>query len=177
MFLWHIGASVAFIRYAFRDPMMDIRFLAFGAILADVIDLPIGILLWPTFKTPRLFGHSMMFAFTAMVLVALFTRRGPVRKQWILLAVGLLLHLALDAMWRSPETLWWPFFGWDFTFSGFETFLDYASDVLMTPMMWLSEVAGFLYLAALWNKSDLSEREARRRFAVTGVVSAPIERS
>lgn len=176
MLLWHIGASVAFIRYAFRDPMMDIRFLAFGAILADVIDLPIGILLWPTFKTPRLFGHSMMFAFTAMVLVAVFTRRGPVRKQWILLAVGLLLHLALDAMWRSPETLWWPFFGWDFTFSGFGTFVGYAASVLTSPRMWFGEVAGLVYLAVLWRRSDMSTPEARRQFAATGVVSAPIER-
>jgi hypothetical protein len=177
MLFWHIGASVAFIRYAFRDPMMDIRFLAAGAVLADVSDLPIGIFLWPTFETARLVGHSMLFAFTAMVLVAVSTRRGPVRKQWILLAVGLLLHLALDAMWRSPETLWWPFFGWDFTFSGYETYLGYAASVLTSPTMWIGEIAGLAYLAVLWRKSDMSSPDSKERFLSTGVVSAPIERS
>ena len=177
MFFWHIGASVAFIRYAFRDPVMDLRFLVLGAVLADVMDLPAGILFWSRFETPRLIGHSMVFAFAVMALVAVFTRRGPVRKQWILLAVGLLLHLALDAMWRSPETLWWPFFGWEFTFSGHETYLSYAASVLGSPAMWLSEIAGLTYLVILWKKSELSTRNARERFMATGVVSAPIERS
>jgi hypothetical protein len=157
--------------------MMDLRFLAFGAILADVIDLPVGILFWPTYETPRLVGHSLLFAFLAMVLVAVLTRRGPVRKQWTLLAVWLLLHLALDAMWRSPETLWWPFFGWDFSFSGFDTYLSYAASVLSSPTMWLGELAGFAYLAVLWRKSEMSSPDARSRFLSTGVVSAPIERS
>lgn len=177
MLLWHIGVSVAFIRYAFRDPNMDLRFLAAGAVLADVTDLPIGIFLWPTFETARLVGHSMLFATAALVLVAVFTRRGPVRKQWTLLAVGLLLHLALDAMWRSPETLWWPFFGWDFSFSGFDTYLSYAGSVLTSPTMWLGEAAGLVYLVALWRKSDMSTQNAKQTFMSTGVVSAPIERS
>ena len=177
MLFWHIGASVAFIRYAFRDPLMDIRFLALGAVLADVIDLPVGIALWSTYETPRLVGHSTIFALLVMVLVLIFTQRGPVRKRWILLSVGLLLHLALDAMWRSPETLWWPFFGSDFTPSGYESFGEYAANILRSPAMWMGEVAGFAYLGILWTRSAMSNQDARRRFLSTGVVSAPIERT
>ena len=156
--------------------MMDIRFLAVGAVLADAIDLPVGILAWSTFQTPRLVGHSMVFAIAVMVVVGTFTRRGPIRKKWILLAVGLFLHLALDAMWRFPETLWWPFFGWDFAPSGFATFSSYAGSVLTSPTMWLGELAGFAYLVFLWRKSHLSSSEAWKRFVSTGVVSARIER-
>jgi hypothetical protein len=177
MLFWHVGASVAFIRYAFRDPMMDIRFLAVGAVLADLVDLPIGILAWSTLGSPRLVAHSMAFAFLAMVLVAIFTRRGSVRKKWILLAVGLLLHLALDAMWRSPETLWWPLFGWGFTSSGVQSFGAYAANVLTSPWMWAGEAIGLIYLVVLWRKSAMSTAGARSRFMDSGVVSAPIDRS
>lgn len=177
MLFWHVGASVAFIRYAFRDPLMDLRFLVVGAVLADVIDLPIGLLVWSTYETPRLLGHSMLVAILAMILVLVFTRRGPIRKRWILLAAGLFLHLALDAMWRSPETLWWPFLGSTFTSSGYSTFGGYAESVIRSPTMWLGEAAGIAYLAALWRTSALSNRDARARFLATGVVSAPIERS
>jgi hypothetical protein len=157
--------------------MMDVRFLVLGAVLADAIDLPVGIFTWSTFQTPRMVGHSMVFAVAVMVVVGLFTRRGPIRKKWILLAVGLFLHLALDAMWRLPETLWWPFFGWDFAPSGFETFSSYAGSVMTSPRMWLGELAGLAYLVFLWRKSHLSSRDAWQQFTSAGIVSAPIERS
>lgn len=176
MLFWHVGASTAFIRYAFRDPAMDLRFLALGALLPDLIDLPVGLALWEQFASVRLIGHSMVLAGTILVLVLLVTRRGPVRKQWILLAVGTLLHLALDAVWNDPETLWWPFLGWEFTSSGFATFGDYARDVLTNPVMWFGELVGFVYLVLLWRRSDLGDRSARSRLFNTGVVTAPIER-
>jgi hypothetical protein len=44
--LWHVGATIAFVRYAFRDPNMDLRYLALGAVLPDLIDTPLGIGFW-----------------------------------------------------------------------------------------------------------------------------------
>jgi len=41
MLFWHVGATIAFVRYTFRDKAMDLRFLALGAILPDLIDTPI----------------------------------------------------------------------------------------------------------------------------------------
>ena len=76
MLFWHVGATTAFIRYAFRDPAMDLRFLALGAIAADLIDLPIGIVMWDTFRSVRLAAHSLVFGAAAMVGVLVFTRRG-----------------------------------------------------------------------------------------------------
>ena len=176
MLFWHVGATTAFIRYAFRDPAMDLRFLALGAIAPDLIDLPIGVAFWSNVEHVRLAAHSFVFAAIVMVVVLVSTRRGPIRKRWMLFAVGVLLHLALDAMWQLPETLWWPFFGWEFASSGFATYPDYLRDLLSTPVMWVGELAGLAYLVFLWRTSGLGESEARRRLLTTGTVSAPIDR-
>jgi membrane-bound metal-dependent hydrolase YbcI (DUF457 family) len=177
MLLWHIGASIAFVRYAFRDPFMDLRFLALGAILSDILDLPFGIILWDNHETVRLFGHSILFGAAVMIVVLVATRRGPWRKRLILLATGVLLHLALDAMWQSPGTLWWPFLGDGFTATGFASYSDYVGDLLTNPIMWAGEAAGMAYLVALWRKSELGAPHNLREFLATGVVSAPIDRT
>lgn len=177
MLFWHVGATIALIRYAFRDPAMDLRFLAIGAITSDLIDLPIGIALWSSLQAPRLAAHSLLIPALAMVGVLLFTARGGAyRKPWMLFAVGMLIHLLLDGMWRSPETLWWPFLGTEFTPTGFETFGAYAIDVVSNPLTWAGEAIGIMYLVMLWRKSGLSTSEARSALWRTGVVSARIDR-
>ena len=176
MLFWHIGATVAFVRYAFRDEAMDLRFLALGAILPDLIDTPIGVAMWTTWHTPRLWSHSLLFGSMVMVVVLVATRRGRRRKQWMLLATGVLVHLALDAMWADPETLWWPFLGWEFTSTGFATFGEYTRSILSDPWTWAGEALGVIYLAMLWRASNLSDKTNRATLASTGRVSAPIER-
>ena len=176
MFFWHAGASVAFTRYAFRDPKMDLRFLVLGAILSDLIDTPIGFALWSSVENVRLFAHSLLFAAIVMVVVLLITRRGRPRKRWMPLAVGILLHLVLDAMWRQPETLWWPFQGWEFTSTGFATVSEYLAWLLTNPTTWLLEAAGLTYLLYLAYRSNLTDAAARETLIKTGRVQAPIGR-
>ncbi len=62
MLFWHVGATIALIRYAFRDEAMDLRFLALGAVLPDLLDTPIGFVFWSTFGSVRLAAHSLLFA-------------------------------------------------------------------------------------------------------------------
>lgn len=175
MLLWHVGATVAFIRYAFRDPNMDLRFLAVGAVVPDLIDLPIGIVVWDTLATPRLGAHSLLFGSLVMVAVLIGTRRGHRRRQWMLLAVGILMHVLLDALWRQPETLWWPFLGSTFATSGFDTYGAYVRDLMTSPTMWAGELVGLAYLVWLSRRSGLANPEARARLLSSGVVSAPID--
>ena len=176
MIFWHVGATVAFIRYAFRDDAMDLRFLALGALLPDLIDTPIGIFGWSSYGAVRLAGHGIVFATLLMVAVLIFTRRGPARKRWMLFATGVLLHLLLDAMWNLPETLWWPFLGIEFSVTGFTTYGAYLQALLTNPIMWAGEVLGLIYLLALARRADLSDPSARSVLWRTGVVSARIDR-
>ena len=177
MLFWHVGATVAFVRYAFRDSTMDLRFLALGALLPDLIDTPIGIVGWSRFEAVRLTGHGIVFAISVMAIVLIATRRGPIRKRWILVATGVLLHLLLDSMWNNPGTLWWPLLGSTFTSTELATYGAYAADVLTNPVMWVGEVVGFAYLVVLWRRSGLGDSAARRVLLTTGVVSASVDRS
>lgn len=175
MLLWHLGATVALIRYTFRDDRMDLRFLMLGAVLPDLVDTPIGALVYPSTLTVRLVSHTLLVAALVMVIVVWRTRRGRPRKRWMPLAIGLLMHLALDAMWASPETLWWPFLGLDFTPADASTFGGLVADVLTDPLVWVAEAAGAAYLVMLGRRARLGDAAARRVFLETGTIDVPIE--
>ncbi len=176
MLFWHVGGTIAVIRYAFRDEAMDLRFLALGAILPDLIDTPIGLALWSTFGTVRLASHSLLFATLLLVIVMAATRRGRPRKRWMPLAVGVLVHLVLDGMWRSPATLWWPFLGWEFDATTYATVWTYLEWLVTDIRTWALEGVGLIYLLILARRSGLVDPEARRLVLTTGRVTAPIGR-
>ncbi len=155
---------------------MDLRFLVLGALLPDLIDTPIGLVWFSTLQSVRLAVHSLLAAGLVMTIVLLATRRGRPRKRWMPLAIGLLLHLVLDAMWNDPETLWWPFLGLDFTPAGPTTAGDYMGGVLTDWRVWALEAVGLSYLIGLGRRAGLGRSEARHRLTTTGTVDAPIER-
>lgn len=175
MLFWHAGATVAIARYAFRDDRMDLRMLLLGALLPDLVDTPVGLLFYGRLHSVRLATHSLLLASVVMVAVVLSTRRGRPRKTWMPLAIGLLLHAVLDAMWLDPETLWWPLLGWGFAPAGPETVSSYAAAVLGDWKVWLGEGAGLVYLAFLWSAARLSDAEKRAVFWRTGRIDVPIE--
>jgi len=176
MLFWHVGGAIAVIRYTFRDERMDLRLVIVGVLLPTLIDAPIGIIGWDRFESLRLVAHSLVFAASLMTAILLTTRRGRPRKKWMPLAVGVLLHLVLDAMWREPETLWWPFFGWAFTSTGLDTAGDYIRAVAGDWRTWALESIGLAYLIVLWRRSRLGDPERRATFISTGRVDAHIGR-
>ena len=73
MVAWHVGAVVFLFRWIFQDPKVDVRFLALGALLPDLIDIPIGTVLLAgslgtseglahTLVAPTLFAVGVLFA-------------------------------------------------------------------------------------------------------------------
>lgn len=176
MLFWHLGGTIAFIRYAFRDPRMDLRLLMLGAVLPDLVDTPIGLVGWQPFANVRLYAHTLLAASVVMTVVMLATRRGRPRKRWMPLAVGVLMHLVLDAMWQQPETLWWPFLGWDLSRTAFVTSGEYIRSVLSDWRVWGLEGLGLAYLIVLALRSGLGTAAPRRAFLTSGVVAAPIGR-
>jgi membrane-bound metal-dependent hydrolase YbcI (DUF457 family) len=172
MLLWHVGGALFLFRWIFRDPGVDVRFLVFGAILPDLIDLPLGtILLADKYSSGRLWAHSLLAPTVLGVATLVFTRRGARRKAWIAIAVGMFFHLLLDGMWRVTEVFAWPLFG-DFP-KGASPFWPAAwSRALSDPIRWLEEIAGLAYLVALWRRAGLADPGARRRLISEGRLAA-----
>jgi len=172
---WHVGASVALARYGFRDDHMDLRMLALGALLPDIVDTPVGLVLYGRLGSVRLVTHGLLLATAVMAVVVLATRRGRSRKFWMPVAIGLLLHLTLDAMWTDPETLWWPVLGWEFSRAGAVSAGEYVAALPGSVWIWVREAVGLAYLTYLWRAAGISDPKKRRTFLTTGRVDVPIE--
>ncbi len=179
MILWHVAGSVFLFRWIFRDPDADLRFVALGGLLSDLIDKPIGLILFPgTFGTARVFAHSLGFAVALMTVGMLATSRGTTaRHKIITLSVGVLFHLLLDGMWAMPETLFWPLFGTEFSRFVGNYWGGFLGRIFSSPLTIVQEVAGFVYLLSMWVGAGLSRPSARRRLYTEGriVIEEPVE--
>ena len=169
MLLWHLGASLWLFRWIFRDPKVDVRFLLFGALLPDLIDLPVGtLLLAGRYSTGELWSHSLTVPTLYMVIVLLATRRGRRRRAFMALGAGWLFHLLLDGMWVDQSVFLWPFFGLDIP-PGDAPFWSLAWDrAIHDPWRWAREAIGLAYLAWLWLGMGLGAPEIRRTVVETG---------
>jgi inner membrane protein len=90
---------------------MDIRILLVGSLLPDIIDKPVGHFIFRNiFANGRIFCHSFLFlCFIFLAGIILYYRR---RQNWLLvLSFGSFIHLVLDQMWLTPQTLFWPLYG------------------------------------------------------------------
>jgi hypothetical protein len=172
MLFWHLGATLWLFRWIFRDPKVDIRFLMVGAILPDLIDLPVGtILLANRYSTGELWFHSLLLATIYMALVLMATRRGRRRRAYMAVGVGWLFHLLLDGMWTNPEVFFWPFFGLEIP-AGESPFWPLAWErALSDPWRWVKEAIGLAYLAWLWIAVGLNIKDRRQNLWSTGRVS------
>lgn len=169
MLFWHIGATVWLFRWIFRDPKVDVRFLVFGAILPDLIDLPIGtLILADRYSTGELWFHSLIIPTLYMTAVLVLTRRGRRRRAFMALGVGWLFHLLLDGMWVDQNVFLWPFFGAEIP-PGEAPFWSLAWErALSDPWRWVKEIAGLAYLVWLGLGLGLGARERRVALWNTG---------
>lgn len=175
MILWHLGATVLIVRYVFRDPDMDLRWVMAGSILPDVIDKPIGsVFFQSTFGTHRVFAHSIMFSILAFAVVLIATRRGTNwRRGFIGLVIGMFIHLLLDAAWATPEAFWWPFFGWQFPKVLDSDLLSLVGRMVSDPLVWAGEVVGAAYLVWLWRRYLAADGAVRRFVRRDGRIALP----
>lgn len=169
MLLWHLGATLWLFRWIFRDPKVDVRFLLLGAILPDLIDLPLGtLLLADRYSTGELWSHSLLGATVYTTGVLLVTRRGRRRRAWMALGVGWLFHLLLDGMWAHEEVFLWPFFGLEIP-PGEAPYWELAwQRALHDPWRWITEVIGGGYLVWLWVALGLRDSDRCRVMMETG---------
>lgn len=169
MLAWHLAAITFLFRWIFRDPKVDMRFLALGAVMPDLIDLAAVTILGG--DRAELWGHSLLAPTLLTVIVLVSTRRGRRRRAWMALVVAWLLHLLLDGMWTDAKVFLWPAFGWDLPVGGDAFWAAAWARALGDPFRWILEAAGIGYLVWLWVNSGLSRPAARATLVATGRLS------
>lgn len=133
-----------------RGPLgIDYRFILLGALLPDIIDKPLGlILLSGVLANGRTFLHTLLFlSLTMLAAVTLYRQR---RAMWgIYIAFGVLTHFIMDAMWTDPVTFYWPLYGFflahpRITFTWIAQ--SWIQRLLEEPRLYIPEIAGFVIL-------------------------------
>lgn len=154
MILWHLGLTTLIVRYVFRDPTMDLRWVLAGSLLPDLIDKPIGAILWnDTFHNHRLFAHALVGPVVLLTIAMLATRRGTTgRRAAVGVVIGCFVHLVLDGVWTSPEAFLWPLFGFDFPRVAGSDFATLVGDTIRSPYTWAGEAIGAAYLLYVWRR-------------------------
>ena len=154
MLLWFAGLALVLVWQVFRSPALDHRLVVAGALLPLIEGLLGG---------PRML-HTLLGSVAVLMIVMLATRsRRVVRRRWLGLPIGLLLHLVLDGAWMRTELFWWPFFGLDFAGGGLPELQRGGFGILM-------ELAGAVALWVSWRRFGLGDPVRRSEFLRTGRV-------
>ena len=136
----HVGLTLASARFLHQ---VNLAALALGSMLPDIIDKPLGLIVFGSPNMGRTIGHTLLFLLVLTAL-ALYTRDIRLAS----LTWGVLAHLILDGMWNSPETLLWPLFGPfpDRQLLDTLSYIEMLLDGLKDPGILIPEIAGFAYL-------------------------------
>lgn len=158
--LGHLGVTIG-IFFILQRLVPEIRgrinywYVAFGALLPDIIDKLIGRVLFPySIASGRLIAHTLVFSFLlSLAGYYLYRRRGEMRILFI--AGASFLHLLEDSMWTEPAVLLWPLLGLTFPKGTPDDWLDYFLIMTMKSYMpslsydFISEVIGFIIITLL----------------------------
>ncbi len=154
MVLWFASLSIAGVFFVFRDPAMDYRLVASGALLPDLIDLVLRRAIGP--------AHSVTVATTALVVVMLATvGRRSLRRRLLAVNIGVFAHLVLDGAWLRTKAFWWPIAGRSVRGSLPVVERGWKVDVAM-------EMIGAIVAVYLWRRFHLDHPKRRALFASQG---------
>ena len=171
MILWHMGVAALLTYVTLGRRRIDYRWVLLGAIAPDLVDGALGLFL---FEGPagRWVAHALL-APTVVAILVVVLLRGRRRLAVFGLAVGWLLHLVADGMWRAPLTFLWPAFGTRFSMAPRE---PYTWDLLVHPLdhlgTWAGEAAGAALLALFVVAFRLWEPDRLARFVRDGHLRA-----
>jgi inner membrane protein len=179
--LYKEASSMSRHREKSRLPDIDYRFVLLGFVLPDLIDKPIGALLFiNTYHNSRIYAHTLLFSLILIISGAVLRKR---RNSNIVLTLGIgsMIHLILDGMWQYPETILWPFFninaalsaknGWLGVLLGFPYKFDHwlatsMDHLLRDPSPLIFELAGAVIIAVIF--IGLLRKKKLKEFFKTG---------
>ncbi len=171
IFFGHLGFTLLFVFVVFYllKEDVDYRFVLAGAVLPDLLDKPIGdYLLYSVFQNGRIFGHTLLFVFALTLLGAYVTKK--YRAGFVeLLALGSLVHIALDRVWMVQGTLFWPLLGWEFPRYDLDNYFGYILyNLTHNPEAYVPEIIGIGILAAFAIYFKMYRYERLRAFLAGG---------
>jgi len=173
IFFGHLGITIAFVLivFYFLKEKVDYRFVIVGAILPDIIDKPLGqIILYSVFQNGRIISHTLLFV-AVLTLIGLYVEKRYKSTVIEFLALGALMHLVLDQMWNTPQTLFWPLLGWAFPKVDLENYSGFILNELLTrPDVYLPEIIGFIICAAFVWYNKLYKVENLKLFVLKGTL-------
>lgn len=127
---------------------IDLRLLAIASLLPDIIDKPLGLLIYPSaLGSGRLFCHTIWFP-AVLFAAAAIVRSIRIRRALLVLAFGGAMHLLLDFMWRTPATLFRPLLEPSQQGSGLALWFEAIVRALTSnPCTYVPEITGAILLA------------------------------
>jgi len=112
-FFFHLLTGII-IGFLIADLLKDRRWVlpcAIGSILPDLIDKPLGLIIFPTtIGDGRIFTHTLLIAIIILALGIFFWKRMQ-DPSVLALGIGLFSHQVLDMMWIMPSNWYYPFLG------------------------------------------------------------------
>jgi hypothetical protein len=154
MVLWFASLSIAGVFFVFRDPAMDYRLVAAGALLPDLAD---GL-----FRRGIGPAHSVTVATAALVVVMLASiGRRSVRRRLLAVNIGVFAHLVLDGAWLRTKAFWWPIAGRSVGGSLPAIERGWKIDLAM-------ELIGVIAAVYLWRRFHLDHPKRRALFVKQG---------
>lgn len=79
-----------------------------GCILPDLIDKPLGYIIFPSIGDGRLIAHSLIGLTIILLITGIFLKD---RLIVTALGIGILTHQILDEMWKIPVNWFYPLLG------------------------------------------------------------------
>jgi hypothetical protein len=143
------------------DRKVDLRWVVFFTLLADLVDKPLGLVVFrESINNGRVWFHSIAVNLLVTLLLVLARKPG-------VYALALWLHQICDRMWTRPWVALWPLTG-AFGYRDLD-FEDWIYSIF-GPYNVVCEILGFAALAAFaWNQRLY--RPARlRAWLVTGAL-------
>jgi hypothetical protein len=165
---FHGGLTMLIVWFVMRgNPRVDYRIVFLAALLPDAIDKPIGRILFRSkLGTGRLWAHTLLVNLALFCVV--FFLRGRIKRQFVLVPISSLLHVAEDAVWSTPKVFWWPLFGATFPRDTGGGFLGIHWRAAL-----IEEGVGLAILAWLLASHGMLSREGLASFLKTGMLEQP----
>jgi hypothetical protein len=173
----HLGLTLAAAKLVERFGLRpDLPIVLLGSILPDLIDKPLGYLIYGSMATGRIFAHTLLFLLVLVALAAILKSR-PLGS----LAFGVLAHQALDTIWRTPEVFLWPILG-DFPVKAHVSVLGYFEMLihgLQNPAILVPELLGLFFLLyfAIHHPPGAFTKEGKQTWPSKLKVPAALSRS